>query len=88
MAHKIHRLETKNNLTGKITRYIPWNRTLNKGGYGFVESNGKEYFFNAKYSSIKDEEIIHGLPVTFELRRGYDKKRFEYVTQATRVKRL
>ncbi|AXR66580.1 hypothetical protein [Leptospira mayottensis] len=81
-------METKNNLTGNVIRYIPWNRNVNKGGYGFIESNGREYFFNAKYSSIKNEDITIGLRVEFELRKGYDKKHQEFVTQATRLKRV
>ncbi|EKR55202.1 hypothetical protein LEP1GSC079_5197 [Leptospira interrogans str. FPW1039] len=88
MAIELYHLETKNNLTGKVIRYIPWNRNVNKGGYGFIESKGKEYFFNAKYSSIKDEEITIGLTVEFELRKGYDKKYNEFVTQATRLKKV
>ncbi|EQA55392.1 cold-shock protein [Leptospira kmetyi] len=83
-------METKSKLlTGTIRRYIPWNQNLNKGGYGFIETeNQRSYFFNAKYSNIREEEIQNGTPVEFETRRGFDKVKGVYETQATRVRRI
>lgn len=91
MARKLYKLEiqdTQDFLIGTIKKYVPWDRNKNKGGYGFITSDSKNYFFNAKYSEIKDEHLKPGLTVTFELRRGYDKKRSEFVTQATRLQKL
>ncbi|MCG6170249.1 cold-shock protein [Leptospira sanjuanensis] len=85
MAHKLYSVENTDYLIGTIKKYVPWNRDENRGGFGFIVSNGREYFFNAKYSEIKDEHLKSGLNVSFELRRGYDKKRSEFVTQATRI---
>ncbi|EMN89894.1 MULTISPECIES: cold-shock protein [Leptospira] len=81
---------TEDYFIGTIKKYVPWNRTENRGGFGFItsDSNGRDYFFNAKYSEIKDEHIKAGMTVSFELRRGYDKKRSEFVTQATHIQRL
>ncbi|TGM04835.1 cold shock domain-containing protein [Leptospira barantonii] len=80
--------DTQDFLVGKIKKYIPWDRNENRGGFGFITSNDRDYFFNAKYSDIKDEDIKLGQTVSFELRRGYDKKRSEFVTQATHIQRL
>ncbi|WP_207765044.1 cold shock domain-containing protein [Leptospira barantonii] len=80
--------DTEDFLIGTIKKYVPWDRNINKGGFGFIQSNGREYFFNAKYSDIKDEHLKSGLTVSFELRRGLDKKRNEFVTQATHIQRL
>ncbi|EQA61409.1 cold-shock protein [Leptospira alexanderi] len=79
---------TEDYFIGTIKKYVPWNRTENRGGFGFITSDGRDYFFNAKYSEIKDEHIKVGMTVSFELRRGYDKKRSEFVTQATHIQRL
>ncbi|WP_078129781.1 cold-shock protein [Leptospira alexanderi] len=76
----------KHTLTGKIRKYIPWNRDSNRGGYGFITGNdGIEYFFNAKYSLLSESEIKEGTEVVFSLRKGFDKKREEFVLQATKV---
>ncbi|RHX83256.1 cold shock domain-containing protein [Leptospira stimsonii] len=76
----------KYTLTGKVRKYIPWNRDSNRGGYGFIKGNdGIEYFFNAKYSSLSETDIKEGKEVKFSLRKGFDKKRGEFVLQATKV---
>ncbi|TGJ99832.1 cold shock domain-containing protein [Leptospira langatensis] len=75
-------------LTGRVRKYIPWNRDQNVGGYGFItDDSGTEYFFHAKYSNLTDEDFRVGLLVKFEIREGFDNKRGRLSQQASKVDR-
>lgn len=78
-------METHNSIIGKISKFFPYDSKTNKGGFGFVELNNKEYFFNVKYCNIPPDKIIPGVQVSFFLRKGFDKKRNEKTEQATEI---
>lgn len=75
--------------SGTVRKYIPWNRTTNTGGYGFLvgDDDGLEYFFNAKFCVLVDEEFSPGLAVCFQVRIGLDRKTNQFTKQATKVAR-
>ncbi|MCU0825318.1 MAG: cold shock domain-containing protein [Leptospira sp.] len=79
-------MEASKVIVGKITKYFPFDRSQNKGGFGFVEHEGQELFFNIKYVEIPIEEIKVGLDVQFETRMGFDRKKNEKTTQATKLR--
>jgi len=78
-------METQNSVTGTISKFFPYDENTNRGGFGFVESNKKEYFFNVKYCKIPPDKIAPGVKVSFYLRKGFDKKKNQKTEQATEI---
>ncbi|NCN09703.1 MAG: cold shock domain-containing protein [Leptospira sp.] len=76
---------SKTLVSGWVKKFIPQDQDTKRGGFGFIVSDNKEYFFNIKNCNIPSEHIKQGLEVKFKPIIGIDKVKNIPADQAVNV---